>query len=950
MKAKQPTAGKVECGDHDGNDGTDGVSVENETAMKIESANEEGNEMAIKVDSINGKDGTVVQVEDGGIGKCKNKTTVSVETTEYDKVESKDEDKKIGTNNNGTDMVDCINGKECKHETSVKVETKNGAFVKVKPAKIGRKNDTDDDKEFFDSHEDLHEYYASDYDYDDKDSSSSDDDEEEEEEEEEEFVDCQDDSSMVENEKDYESYYNDGTFDDEDEEVDFKGIDIGNIGEKHEWDWTARTPHNWNQFPINVPKPSDRVLSMSVFSTKDPYILGHADFISSQMMEEINKYPGMMVKPHGKYASNFLKSNENIENFSGHCFRSTIYSAHGTDGECPLKAGSTSNVKHRFNTGYVIGTLFLILLNLDFLPMKLDKALCLLFNQFCLLVINDENVPDALRSLFDTTFNRHGHSLGVKKAMIRQLVEIGCQNRFGLPQGAVKEFLVYDDRRMKEWRSCVDNAFDVIIEVMMKYFGITDASTALQITLFLKIISSWDTFYSSVQGKLSTLRTCTQAVNGLVPLDWHETNTLPWPARPNAKNNSEAFSTEYTEKQKRYGRRKVRFTIRTACGFTILMFDQNQNPLFPNWGLDRLIVLEFGFIPIVNVHDGEIRMYLHPTRMIVAFVHRPYCIGGDSRICVPLDYSVLRNITNQIMIRIGRWTRGGYRGQTFPDENADALLACFFFIAIFSGLHLNKRVASAYHRDALTPDGVYPCKENSLPKTLDLSHPIAWNNRRIVQGTVTKAQSDRRARMNIIVRGVNLCISFQENDGEDRILSLVRDLEALFRTKDVRLFCKRWGRLFERIIVAPELFARVKACRKKRLQNQGNPNRKGAVLAVQYANDAILDNIIGLYEEDPDYQFWLHNIAKSVKSHASYDENKLNDNPVFQIGFDTLRNHFDHSKKTNNEIKKKKMKKAPPHLTCNKVRSRPGGPAITNGCLVLCCVKRRKVLASMTNA
>ena len=779
-------------------------------------------------------------------------------------------------------------------------------------------------------------------DSDDEDSSSSDEDEQYDEiasDDEDDQDQDQDNGDIIdltaESDDEESSVHEDESSDDEQDEnneIDmealFKELGVGTT--RSDWDFSKRTSRNWNRFNIEVPSPPKNVVSpMSPFSEKDHRAVRHADEIAFKMLAEIDKYLGLLVNPKGTYAHSFLITNEEAGT------NSTIYTEHGTDRTRPRprKVGSAGNPKYRFANGYVSGTLFLLLLNLDYLPKELDKSLIKLFKIFCRRVINDKNVPKAIRELFRTVILRHGHSF-CKKPIIRLLVEIGCQNRFNLPRGAVKEFLMYEDAKLKQWRLYVNIACAVLFRVMEIYFGITDA-TADQIALLLDMLSSWTTYYSAVQGKLSSQKVVTQAVNGPEPLDWFETDTLPWPARPNAKNNDEAFSTDYSDKQKRYGRRKVRFTVRRAGKYTVLILDQNQNPLFPNWGLDRMLVLEYGFIPMVKVHQGEIRLYLHPTRMVAALVHRPYCIGGDSRIVVKLEHTILRNITNQIMIKTGQWIRGGYRKQTFPNEKADALIACFFLLAVHIGFHLHKIHAVAFYKDRITPEDIYACEYNDIPKILDIDFPIARNNRRAVRGTVTKAESNRKAIKNIIVRGMNLCMSFQLAPARDNVVSLVVSLEDLLASKNSKRFSKRWAHLWKRLQVCPELLDLVKACRKSRMTRKGNSDACGATKETKRSNNQILDDILFEHNNDPAYRFWLHKLARTIKA-PDYDEDDLNNHTIFPICEPTLRGHFDHSRKAGKVIKTEKKKYAPPHLSLVKVSPIRNRPAISNGCLILC--------------
>ena len=354
--------------------------------------------------------------------------------------------------------------------------------------------------------------------------------------------------------------------------------------------------------PCSLPSVPKTILQMEP-KGKDRRLLELGRGTSIQMLRCYDEYPGLVMDPTGDYHHNFYMKESNYPT----C-RAIVYSYHGTvttgandedehdDDDVSdyiRKVGSTNNFRLRAELGYPPHSKFHKVLNLDFIPLEVDEANRTIFHEFARTVIDDPDVNQVSRKYFDMVMHRGGFALGIRKKMILKMLENGVAQRANCLTGQNEECFMMDQGRLDEWYKLVDKGFDFFKKIAVDFFGEDQMHN-----VNIEFVASWATALDlDPHNKLSTKKIVTEALNGFVPLDWDKVDLLPKPARPGATNAKDIFSTDYSELEKKEGRMKGKNKTSQARRYTILIFDQNGDPLFPNYGLDQFLVDDAGFVP-----------------------------------------------------------------------------------------------------------------------------------------------------------------------------------------------------------------------------------------------------------------------------------------------------------------------------------------------------------------
>jgi len=159
--------------------------------------------------------------------------------------------------------------------------------------------------------------------------------------------------------------------------------------------------------------------------------------------------------------------------------------------------------------------------------------------------------------------------------------------------------------------------------------------------IFLYAMSSWATAY------MNALSSQIETTKCLMGKNWID--LLPFPAIPNATTVRKAYSTNYTDEQKKYGRNRViamlKKLLKQPCGVLLLdtnklIFDDDKNFKKPiNHVLQGL-----GFKKKLTLLYNEIVMYVHADQHVV-LVHRPLCIASDPQTHVTDQKRTLRGLS-----------------------------------------------------------------------------------------------------------------------------------------------------------------------------------------------------------------------------------------------------------------------------------------------------------------
>ena len=430
----------------------------------------------------------------------------------------------------------------------------------------------------------------------------------------------------------------------------------------------------------------------------------------------------------------------------------------------------------------------------------------------------DSSLPKPIRDFFSVIRHQHGGKLGLNRQLLLQLIEIGCQERFNKPAGAMYEACMFDKAVFERQQAWVLVAKEKICTLIPdgRYSGSED-------------MMAWNT--GRLDGIFSTKVVATEAI---VSSKKNWTDARPNAVNPNATTREEIFSTNYSDADNDEGVARIQAYIRGAAKSKNVRFLDRNPDLMAQTEL-KLDTLLHGFTKQFNIFGGFIEVYLadgtHDEGSTILLVHGTLCGTGESRSFQSQEAIMVANMAAALLQQISLHVTGN---PCMPEDNQptnDPLTAGYIFQATRKGFHQHSKIAAAIHRQYLSgPDQDAIAQGSRLAgHDADEAMPLGNNNRKAYHGN-KHAKDPNAARpvdAVIIDQGMNILSSIESTNAK-AVLAAVKKVDALFKSGSA--LYGRWallyGRFSERGTAAcMEALSKIQTAEKTLRRNVGNTNK-----------------------------------------------------------------------------------------------------------------------------
>lgn len=245
--------------------------------------------------------------------------------------------------------------------------------------------------------------------------------------------------------------------------------------------------------------------------------------------------------------------------------------------------------------------------------------------------------------------------------------------------------------------------------------------------------------------------------------------------------------------EKSFGRHEafVWFELKTISG-GIHTADYNCF-LFPDDHVEA-ILCALDYIEICIIMSGLAKIFVNTDAGAIIILHRPWGIGIDSRNYVSIEDSILRLLLAEIIRGVVfKTTRVPAIGLVPTAEEGDdpkhgvnphaAITAAYFLEVARRGNHVDKKIAAACARDAITDHATLACVRNNLPR--HSSHPdyptgeVGRNVWREERGGGQRIRLTDRENSNTIIWRLRSILSFRDSElhakSEAEVLAAVEE-------------------------------------------------------------------------------------------------------------------------------------------------------------------------------
>lgn len=233
---------------------------------------------------------------------------------------------------------------------------------------------------------------------------------------------------------------------------------------------------------------------------------------------------------------------------------------------------------------------------------------------------------------------------------------------------------------------------------------------------------SWPTGYTGRPNCLSVKILITEL---LVGKKWN--NAFFKPKYPMAKNAEEAFCSDYTPEDCNAAVDRIESKVveLLSQSFGILLLDTNQVAFKGTTrrckrGAGPQLLKDFDFVRKAALPGDEVVLYMNGALHLV-FLHRPFCIAGDSRLFIPMAWRCLRAFTVAVLLNILRRIRGVALLRKH-EEFGNPINAMVICMILKCGLHVSLRIMTAFFKDVVSPSSTNALLQNNLGQL-----PGIWN-------------------------------------------------------------------------------------------------------------------------------------------------------------------------------------------------------------------------------
>ena len=376
------------------------------------------------------------------------------------------------------------------------------------------------------------------------------------------------------------------------------------------------------------------------------------------------------------------------------------------------KIGSTTTFRERNNDYDLSKCSFRKILDLDGVSQEFNCVMEEAYTIIMKMLIEHQDLHTFQRSIYKVLVESGGGALGPKRNIFLQTLELGFQYHCRVTEKV--EFVMFEKSKLQALYDQVGGDDLTVVLEALSFLPVGAANR------YVRSKCSWKP--GDDEKRHSSKIMATECFLSKSNADkWSD--TLPFPRHPNPKSAEEIFSSDYSPKQRKNGRKNLGESVNDllAQPSGLLYIDTNRVLFEEDAHSEHKSVHEF----LTKTFDIELRLefrdeiwvYKCCTDKHGILVHRPLCMASDSQEFISKEIRLIRGITVAILCNLERHFNEEPK-LSENDELANPVRAICYFQYAMAAFHGNLRQAAAFYRDAVKLDTfVYPLMEINLGKT-----------------------------------------------------------------------------------------------------------------------------------------------------------------------------------------------------------------------------------------
>lgn len=470
---------------------------------------------------------------------------------------------------------------------------------------------------------------------------------------------------------------------------------------------------------------------------------------------------------------------------------------------------------------------------------------------------NDRTCPWQFQLLLKMIFEEGGEYLGLKKAFSNRDVECGVQfyyNEKGYPLSIPAELGTCDVKKYALREAKVQKAVAVLIREISKILNLRQTITA-------DCITAWMTAFEAANdgSTLNATKCLMEYILGR-SVNLEETDTIPYPAIPNATTSKEGFSTDYAQHDLDLGMQRLDSRIVGAPHNSILLINTNRI-LFPGKSGNPMhdhVETIHDYRTVTKVMDDAIILVAHKTEQKIGLIHgAPGMAMHAGKEEIPLWRCVMRGCEMEVLKRVTEHFQSKSDRDPYRVPKANAVFGGYMFEYIRASLQQSKFAAAASFRHVIALREVNGFLQNNLAKTpADPNYPMAESVRAKHRPSAKPVFSQRNPLL--AFRSLNILPSIvtdAENPEEiDAAITRCREIlsedcpdydGSRWHPAYDTLRC-RWEAVLNGIVKHSPMRLAIKEVYDNAKSNEGNPDARGRTNAEKEDYEADFAKIIAL--------------------------------------------------------------------------------------------------------
>ena len=405
------------------------------------------------------------------------------------------------------------------------------------------------------------------------------------------------------------------------------------------------------------------------------------------------------------------------------------------------KVGHTRNINRRYaaydddaKNNKRASPQLTIVADLDSIPLRVDKKLQHSWRGFTNEIDEDPNIPQYMKDLWIVFSKRGGERIGLKRRAGASLVEIGCQEEWGLPCEA-EAFQAVGCKQVDEWLALIESAVENICVFLNTVNGLDGMKPkAARPMMMLSWKPARHQFHEDRDPSKPMSSKITAAEAYVGQNNWED--ALPFEAKPGAKTPEDTYSDDYTPEEKKKGKKRIEQWIENISKSGEFGLLDTNSTIFGNGsGLaDFLEGLEYKSHE--SYMEGDLTLWVREpkdpnTMASVILACKPFCQAAhyDPKFEIDLSVRIRRNLAVEVARQVCWYVRDFWT-VTSTTEYPGIVAACACAVLI-KGFHQGGegiRIVNAIVRDIWSPPEHYACVNNGLKKSHTLMRHIPGQN------------------------------------------------------------------------------------------------------------------------------------------------------------------------------------------------------------------------------